>query len=129
MTKNNQNIAKIDVKGFQDLCNHFAELEKENKQLKQDNKVLGHELTYFKEYAADLEEDVNNLKANCRKLTSENMSLKSEIKDMKFTRNYLTGEEAGKAFARELLGKPMTREELAIEAAENCYVPYNGDDF
>ena len=61
MTKNIENIAKIDVKGFQDLCNHFAELEKENKQLKQDNKVLGHELTYFKELCADLEETVNRL--------------------------------------------------------------------
>ena len=69
------------------------------------------------------------LKQQCRTLTAENTSLKSEIKDMKFTRNYLTGEEAGKAFARELLGKPMTREDLAIEAAEDCYVPYNGDDF
>ena len=69
------------------------------------------------------------LKQRCRTLTAENESLKLEIKDMKFTRNYLTSEEAGKAFARELLGKPMTREELAIEAAENCYVPYTAEDF
>ena len=30
---------------------------------------------------------------------------------------------------REFLGKPMTDENLAIEAVENAYVPYNGDDF
>ena len=42
---------------------------------------------------------------------------------------YLTSEEAGRAFARELLGKPMTPEDIAIEQAENCYVPYSGDDF
>lgn len=103
MTKNNQNIAKIDVKGFQDLCNHFAELEKENQQLKAHNKIMADELNYFKELCADLEEDVNHLKARCRKLSLENTSLKSEIKDMKFTRHYLTSEEAGKRFAQELL--------------------------
>ena len=48
---------------------------------------------------------------------------------MKFTHKMLNSEEAGRAFARELLGKPMTREELAIEAAENAYEPYTGDDF
>ena len=48
---------------------------------------------------------------------------------MKFTRKYLTAEDAGKAFARELLGKPMTREDLAIEAAEDRYVPYTAEDF
>ncbi len=104
MTKNNQNIAKIDVKGFQDLCNHFAELEKENQQLKADNKILGNELTYFKEYAADLEEDVNNLKARCQKLATENHDLLLENQDMKFTRKYLTSEEAGRALAQKLLG-------------------------
>ena len=48
---------------------------------------------------------------------------------MKFTHKMLNSEEAGRAFARELLGKPMTPEELAIEAAENAYEPYTGDDF
>jgi hypothetical protein len=36
--------------------------------------------------------------------------LESEIADMKFTRKYLTSEEAGKAFARELLGKTEVEE-------------------
>ena len=44
------------------------------------------------------------LKQRCRTLTAENESLKLEIKDMKFTRKYLTSEEAGKRFAQELLG-------------------------
>jgi hypothetical protein len=48
---------------------------------------------------------------------------------MKFTRNYLTSEEAGRAFARELLGKPMTHEEVIISEAENGHVPYTAEDF
>lgn len=72
---------------------------------------------------------IDDLKARCKELSKENLILKNEISDMKFTRNYLTSEEAGKAFARELLGKPMTEEDLAIEAAENCYVPYTAEDF
>ena len=38
-------------------------------------------------------------------------------------------EEAGRALARSLLGKPMTPEEVAIEEAEDCYVPYTAEDF
>ena len=72
---------------------------------------------------------IDDLKARCKELSKENLILKNEISDMKFTRNYLTSEEAGKAFAMELLGKPMTHEEVAIEQAENSYVPYSGDDF
>ena len=72
---------------------------------------------------------INALKLRCSELSERNMELESEVADMKFTRNYLTSEEAGRAFARELLGKPMTREELAIEASENAYEPYSGDDF
>ena len=44
------------------------------------------------------------LKQECKQLTSENNSLKLEIKDMKFTRKFLTSEEAGRRFAQELLG-------------------------
>ena len=90
-------------------------LREENQQLKVDNDFLQ------KQNAA--------CKMRCGKYAIENQQLRNEISDLRFTHNYLTSEEAGKAFARELLGKPMTREELAIEAAENNYVPYNGDDF
>ena len=57
------------------------------------------------------------LKQECRSLTAENQSLKLEIKDMRFTRKYLTGEEAGKQFAQELL-HPDTNFIKAEEAAE-----------
>lgn len=90
-------------------------LREENQSLKVDNDFLE------KQNAA--------CKLRCSKLTIQVRELESEIKDMKFTRKYLTSEDAGRAFARELLGKPMTPEDIAIEQAENCYVPYDGDDF
>ena len=90
-------------------------LREENQQLKVDNDFL--------------QRQNNGLKLRCSKCALEVRKLEEEIADMKFTRNYLTSEEAGRAFARELLGKPMTREELAIEAAENAYEPYTGEDF
>ena len=55
------------------------------------------------------------LKARCKELSEENLFLKSENADLKFTRNFL--------------GVQMTPEDLAIEASENGYKPYNGDDF
>ena len=125
-------------------------LREQNEQLKSDNKILGNELTYFKERCVDLEEEANNLSSEllhfkskslafmerCRDLSKENEALKLEIKDMKFTRKYLTSEEAGKAFARELLGKPMTEADLAEERfIENGVKEYEnglrvlGDDY
>ena len=99
------------------------------------NEVL-EELHYLREENQSLKIDNDFLqkqnaacKMRCGKYAIENQQLRDEIADLRFTHNYLTSEEAGKAFARELLGKPMTPEELAIEAAENAYVPYNGDDF
>ena len=107
----NENIVKIEAKGFQDLCKHFAELEEKNKQLEKDNRILSDELTYFKEYSADLENEVNKkermingLKLNNSSLTLERRELIAKIQDMQNTRKYLTAEDAGKAFAQELLG-------------------------
>ena len=51
MTKNVKNVTR----------EYLEQLNEENKQLKKDNKVLSNELTYFKEYCADLEEQINNL--------------------------------------------------------------------
>ena len=120
MTKNLKNL------GIE--CPKTIQLEKEVTQLRKDNKVLGNELTYFKEYAADLEETVNALKNRCRILTSENTALKSEIQDMKFTRKYLTSEDAGKKLAQELL-----HADIAAEVHENEIVnamgSYLGDDY
>ena len=44
------------------------------------------------------------LKLRCGKYCVENRKLEEEIADMKFTRKYLTSEEAGRRFAQELLG-------------------------
>ena len=65
-------------------------LREENQQLKVDNDFLERQNTACK--------------LRCSKLTIQVRELESEIKDMKFTRKYLTSEEAGKQFARELLG-------------------------
>ena len=94
------------------------------------------ELHYLREENQSLKIDNDFLqrqnaacKMRCSKYAIENQQLRDEITDLRFTHKYLTAEEAGKAFARELLGKPMTPEEVAIDAAENSYVPYSGDDF
>ena len=55
------------------------------------------------------------LKFRCSDYSKKISDLESEIADMKFTRDYLTSEDAGKAFARELLGKPMTESDIAEE--------------
>ena len=113
--KDELNFIKIEANGFQDICNKLAELEEENKSIKLDNDFL--------------QRQNNALKLRCSKYAIENRELTDEINDLRFTHKYLTSEEAGKAFARSLLGKPMTDDELAIEAAENGYKPYVGDDF
>ena len=79
----NLKYTKIETKGFQDLCNRIAELEAENDFLQRQN---------------------NALKMRCSKYSLEIHDLQSEIADMKFTRKYLTSEEAGKAFAQSLIG-------------------------
>ena len=106
---------KVDTQSFIEMCEKIETLEKTIEEITEEN-------TYFK--ARNLA-----LATRCRDLAQENHDLAVEIKDMKFTHKMLNSEEAGRAFARELLGKPMTREELAISAAENAYEPYSGDDF
>ena len=142
-----ENIRNIKI---DEILPELQWLREQNEQLKSDNKILGNEITYFKERCVDLEEEANNLSSEllhfkskslafmerCRDLSKENEALKLEIKDMKFTRKYLTSEEAGKAFARELLGKPMTEADLAEERfIENGVKEYEnglrvlGDDY
>lgn len=98
-----------------EVMDELQHLKEENRLLKVDNEFL--------------QRQNNACKIRCSRYALQVRALEEEVADMKFTRKYLTAEDAGKAFARELLGKPMTPEELAIEAAENAYVPYNGDDF
>ena len=56
MNENIENIVKIDTPSFQDMCKRIIELEEENQQLKANNRIIGDELTYFKEYSVDLED-------------------------------------------------------------------------
>ena len=102
-------------------------MTRENRDIKLDE-VL-EELYSLRDENSFLKRQNTALKMRCSNYCLKVKDLENEIADLRFTRNYLTSEEAGKAFARELLGKPMTREEIAIEAAENCHVPYSGDDF
>ena len=70
-------------------------------------------------------------KLRCREYAKRVHELELEVADLRFTHKYLTSEEAGKAFARELLGKPMTEEEF-ITAGEAEYERtwnLDGDDF
>ena len=85
MNRENRELTfvNIEAKGFQDLCNRIAELEKENEFLDKQNRAL---------------------KLRCGKYSLRISDLESEIQDMKFTHKMLNSEEAGKAFARELLG-------------------------
>ena len=98
-----------------EVLNELYQLREENHNLKVDNDFL--------------QRQNRALKLRCGKYSLRISDLESEITDMKFTHKMLNSEEAGKAFARELLGKPMTHEELVIENAENSYTPYSGDDF
>ena len=102
-------------------------MNKENREIKIDE-VL-EELYSLRDENSFLKRQNTALKMRCSNYCLKVKDLENEIADLRFTHNYLTSEEAGKAFARELLGKSMTHEEIAIEAAENSYVPYSGDDF
>ena len=83
-------FVKIETKGFYDLCNRLKELEEENQSLRLDN--------YF------LQRQNTALKMRCSKYSLEIKELSDELDDLKFTHNYLTSEDAGKAFAESLIG-------------------------
>lgn len=73
-----------------EVLEELYQLREENQALKIDNDFLERQNTACK--------------LRCSKLTIQVRELESEIKDMRFTRKYLTSEEAGKQYARELLG-------------------------
>lgn len=125
MTETNLEYTQIEVKGFQDLCKHLAEVEARNEFL---------------------ERCVNALKLNMAQLTKErndfckkNIELSKELHDIKqmsmfeFGNTYCSDESLeadGKAFARALgVGVRMTDDEVAIAKAEDNYVPYTAEDF
>ena len=97
MNENNENIIKLDIKSFVDMCQKIETLTAQNEQLKDENETLF-------ETNELLIKEIRDIKAKCSELSKENISLKLEIKDMKFTRNFLTSEDAGKRFAESLLG-------------------------
>lgn len=73
-----------------EVLEELYQLREENQALKIDNDFLERQNTACK--------------LRCSKLSIQVRELESEIADMKFTRKYLTSEEAGRQFARELLG-------------------------
>ena len=82
---NRTNRIKLD-----EVLEELYYLREENQSLRLDNDFL--------------QRQNNALKMRCSKYCLENRKLQEEIADMKFTRKYLTSEEAGKRFAQELLG-------------------------
>ena len=107
-----------------ELQEQNAQFTKENVELKARNEFL--------------QKMCNGVKLNNSKLTQERNNAIDELNRIKalgmyeFADKYCNSEEleeAGHQLARSLLGHRMTDEELAIDAAENCYVPYSGDDF
>ena len=83
MTKTNR--IKLD-----EILEELYYLREENQSLRLDNDFLQ------RQNAA--------CKLRCGKLAIQVRELESEIADMKFTHKMLNSEEAGRAFARELLG-------------------------
>ena len=74
----------------EDIIKELQTLQEENQSLRLDNDFL--------------DKQNRALKLRCGKYCLENRKLQEEIEDMKFTRKYLTSEEAGRRFAQELLG-------------------------
>jgi hypothetical protein len=100
----------------------------DNKDLKLDE-VL-EELYALRDENYFLKRQNNALKIRCSDYSLRIGELETEIADMKFTHKMLNSEEAGKAFARELLGKPMTEEEFIAEGeAHYNKFAFIGDDF
>ena len=140
MTKENRelNFVKIEASGFQDLCNKIRKLENDLEEVCIHEEMLLKENRELKARNEFLERMTNGVKLNNSKLTLERNELINELQSIKslsmfeFASRYCSEEEqgnAGRAFARELLGKPMTPEEVAIDEAENRYDYYTGDDF
>lgn len=69
---------------------YIKDIQLENEELKSRNEFL--------------ERQNKALKMRCSKYCLEITKLTSEIQDLRFTHEYLTSEEAGRQFAKELLG-------------------------
>jgi FtsZ-binding cell division protein ZapB len=110
MNQNTENI-RID-----ELLEELHSLRGENESLKSDNEFL--------------DKQNKALKLRCGKYCLENKELRNEIEDLRFTNNFLNSEEAGRMFARDLLGKTSDiAEEEFIANGENHYAKTCGDDY
>ncbi len=89
--ENNQNM-KIESRDLRidEVLEELYGLKEQNQSLRLDNDFL--------------ERQNRALKLRCGKFAIEVKELECEIADMKFVHKMLNSEEAGKAFARELLG-------------------------
>ena len=119
----------------EELILEIRELKGQLDQLTRDlEEVKIHEEMLVKENKF-LDKQNRALKLRCSKYCLQISDLEAEIKDMKFTHKMLNSEEAGRAFAQELLGKPMTKadieEEEFIANGEAHYEKFAflGDDF
>ena len=119
------------IKGEYYSHNELVAIIESNKELARKTDRQTRFIEALKLHNSELTHERNKL---CDKCMNQSRELK-DIKSMsmfEFGNTYCSTESLevdGHAFARSLLGKPMTDEELAIEAAENCYKPYVGDDF
>ena len=114
----------VDIKSFQDICHKVETLEEQNE---------------FLQSKLELKERMlEGCKLNNSKVTAERNSLQAELDTIKsmtmfeFGNTYCSNESLeadGHAFAKALLGHTMTDEEVAIDEAENSYVPYTAEDF
>ena len=93
MTKQNRDKKCVSVTFgmLHDWGEEMDRLNKEIEQLKADNSFLRRQN--------------NALKMRCSNYCLQVRDLESEIQDMRFTRKYLTSEEAGRQLARELTGR------------------------
>ena len=112
----NETIENIKI---DEILEELHYLRDENEKLKADNKIIGNELTYFKERTADLEDKVHDLKKEydefyteeymkrideCNRLWGELFDIK-HMSMWEFANKYCSDEEleeAGHAFGRSL---------------------------
>lgn len=122
----NENIENIENTKIKKILDENQFLRAENTQLKKDNTVLGHELTYFKTRCADLEDLQNNLpkkyihqvdESNIINLEDLVMAL-AEISD--FTAYEVLGyNDEFEGYIIELNNNSFLKAELAAEQHEN----------
>ena len=124
MMKNIENTENIQL-----LQSHINGLRAENEILRDENETLF-------ETNEELIKTIRALKERCKDYSQQIIELECEVNDLKFTRNYLTSEDAGKAFAQDLLGNmtpgDIAEEEFISQGEQHYADTWNincGDDF